>query len=97
MTSRADEIRRELRAELRDDYKGTAPTYEIMWAEAPVGLWDEAVDEALVGYVFWDGESEHWRCGQERRGATELRVSSVEEAVGAGMDRLAVELAEAAR
>ncbi len=48
----AQEIYGELRAEERDDYLGTAPVYMILRGEQ------------VVGYVFWDGDSESWRYGQ---------------------------------
>ena len=77
---RAAEIRRELRAEIRDDYRGTVPAYYILRGEA------------VVGFVFWEDES--WRCGWSQTDSTKLEVP-FEQGVDAGLDRIAAQLADA--
>lgn len=83
------EIGRELRAELRDDYVGAAPAYTIIRAQ-------DAEEERVVGYMFWDDESGSWRYGRSSSPthSTELRAPP-EQAVDVGMDRIAAELADA--
>jgi len=79
----AQEIYGELRAEERDDYLGTAPVYMILRGEQ------------VVGYVFWDGNSESWRYGQSPTDSAELPVTDPREAVEQGLRMFAAELADA--
>ena len=76
-------IYRELRTEERDDYRGTPPVHTVLRGEQ------------VVGYVFWDGDSESWRYGQSATDSAELPVANPSEAVEQGLRTFAAELADA--
>ena len=77
-----EEIRAELRAEERDDYRGTPPVYYVMRGEQ------------LVGCVFYDSATKQWRYGPSESESTELTDVTPEQAVNVALDRMAAELAD---
>lgn len=81
----AEEIRAELRAEERDDYRGAAPAYYVLRTSGE--------NEQTVGFVYYDEEAEGWRYGWSVDQSVPLGVVRPEEAVDVALDRIAEELA----
>ncbi len=77
-----EEIRAELRAEERDDYRGTPPSYYVHR------------QGQVVGFVLYDSATEQWRYGRSVRESSALPGVTPEQAVDAALDRMAADLAD---
>jgi len=78
-----EEIRAGLRAEERDDYRGTPPSYYV----------HRQGQESVVGFVFYDSATEQWRYGRSQSESSALPGVTHEQAVNVALDRMAAELA----
>jgi len=79
-----EEIRAGPRAEERDDYRGTPPSYYV----------HRQGQESVVGFVFYDSATEQWRYGRSVRESFALPGVTPEQAVDAALDRMAADLAD---